>query len=109
MDWVPTHERYVVCGSSNGVVGLYDTKEIKLMWEVNMDPDNPDAKVEDIICSPVDSNVVAVVSAKLFLIDLRTRKLEVGPKFFFITFKFLFNFSFLLSEMFKYGFGSSLL
>lgn len=78
LDWVPTHERYIVFGCSNGMVGLYDTKEIKLMWEVNVDLENPDAKVEDIICSPVDSNVVAVVSGKLFLIDLRSRKIEVS-------------------------------
>ena len=88
LDWVPTHERYIVCGFSDGTVGLYDTKESKLMWEINVDPDNPDARVEDIVCSPADSNVVAIVSRKLFLIDLRTRKIEVR----FSKCVFLFNY-----------------
>ncbi|KAL0277292.1 UNVERIFIED_CONTAM: hypothetical protein PYX00_004631 [Menopon gallinae] len=76
VDWVPNHERYVIYGTSSSIIGLYDIKEFKLMWEMNMENDGNKGRIEDIICSPAESSAIVVFAGKLFLIDLKMRKIE---------------------------------
>ncbi|KAK6633042.1 hypothetical protein RUM43_012785 [Polyplax serrata] len=78
LDWVPNHERYIICGTNHGFISLYDTKDIKSKWSITMESENTTfgKGVVDIVSSPVDPTAVAVLNGKLFVIDLRSRKVE---------------------------------
>lgn len=85
LDWVTKNERYVVSGSQQGFVGLYDMKERKTIWEVLSEEK---CKVVGISCSPSESSFVCACvtnqnQGKLMLYDIKTKKLDrilsLGP------------------------------
>ena len=41
LDWVSKNERFIVLGSEEGVINLYDTKDFKSVWETGIENNSP--------------------------------------------------------------------
>lgn len=83
LDWLIKNERFVVLGSEEGLLHLYDTKENKIIWETGNENNSPlrDCRVASISSSPTDTSFVCSTLSnrsdhKLLLYDVKTKKLE---------------------------------
>ncbi|XP_059482085.1 WD repeat-containing protein 91 [Neocloeon triangulifer] len=91
IDWLGKHERFFILGTKAGSIYLCDSAEKKIVWELGNQPGSPlkDSRVLYVCCSPSEPQIVCSLAfssstssgdytsqGKLFLLDVKTRKLE---------------------------------
>jgi len=76
LDWISKNERYFLHGDNNGLIQLHDTRDCKILWDIQ----HENARIVSLICNPTESTFVCSMSDdsenKLLLYDIKTRKLE---------------------------------
>ncbi|KAH0956386.1 hypothetical protein HN011_010308 [Eciton burchellii] len=76
LDWISKNERYFLHGDNNGLIQLHDTRDCKILWDIQ----HENTRIVSLICNPTESTFVCSMSDgsenKLLLYDIKTRKLE---------------------------------